>query len=112
MLVLHISSFDNFLFMFDHILFGGSPDDWESFLHYLACLLEDQDISWHEETVSPSAIFKNKDCHLPKESVRFSLFLINLLLKKFLYSIHTPAKPHGIDLIFSLRNAFKLHCPL
>ncbi|CAA6661843.1 unnamed protein product [Spirodela intermedia] len=47
------------------------PDDWESFLHYLACLLEEQDMSSLTETITGPVGFKGTDvrkhCHFPDD---------------------------------------------
>ncbi|CAA7398214.1 unnamed protein product [Spirodela intermedia] len=47
------------------------PDDWESFLHYLACLLEEQDMSSLTETITGPVGFKGTDvrkhCHFPED---------------------------------------------
>lgn len=53
----------------------GSPDDWEGFLHYLACLLEDGSI-WSDEAVNdpvhPPKFVNCKVSHLTDEQVNVS----------------------------------------
>lgn len=51
----------------------GSPDDWECFLHYLGCLLED-DSNWVNgvlnDPIPPPKFMDCKLSHLTDEMVR------------------------------------------
>lgn len=53
-------------------LSSGSPDDWESFLHYLGCLLED-DSNWCnvvlDNSISPTKLMDCKISHLADDMV-------------------------------------------
>lgn len=56
----------------DMFLSSGSPDDWECFLHYLGCLLED-DSNWSNGVLSdpihPPKFIDCKLSHLADEVV-------------------------------------------
>jgi len=61
-----------FSFSIDVVSSFGSPDDWEGFLHYLGCLLEDDSI-WCDEAandpVHPPKFVNCKVSHLTEEQV-------------------------------------------
>lgn len=73
----HVFQTINFFYL------SGSPDDWECFLDYLGCLLED-DSSWcngaDTDPIHPS---KSADCkltHLSDEVVHISILALHILL--------------------------------
>lgn len=70
------------------LLLSASPDDWECFLHYLGCLLED-DSSWCNSTVNdpihPPKFVECKFSQLGDETVK--LYSSQHLKSIFLFSM-------------------------
>ena len=84
-------------------LWSGSPDDWECFLHYLGCLLED-DQSWcngpsSEPSCPPKSVVKPS--HVTDDVVSDLLF--NAPIYAILW-MHNPT----IRLSGALRRSFKM----
>lgn len=69
----------------------GSPDDWECFLHYLGCLLED-DSNWCNRAITdpiyPSKFVECKISNLTDEMVHITLSLIVFFLPLKIEVVH------------------------
>ncbi|KAH1196959.1 N-terminal acetyltransferase B complex auxiliary subunit NAA25 [Glycine max] len=64
---------------------GSLPDDWESFLHYLGCLLEDESI-WCDETVNdpvhPPKFVNDQVSHLTDEQFDGQISIASACVQK------------------------------
>lgn len=86
-----IQGFDMMFFFSGHFIFiywfwtlilflsSGSPDDWECFLHYLGCLLED-DSNWcnrdNTDPIHPLKFVECKISSLADEMVQITLLFV------------------------------------
>ncbi|XP_078445054.1 tetratricopeptide repeat (TPR)-like superfamily protein isoform X2 [Wolffia australiana] len=68
------------------------PDDWGSFLHYLGCLLEDPDMSGFQDTVSSTAVLKNKDVcrrsHLSEDLFEERLAIASSFIRQLMLKVN------------------------
>ncbi|KAL2955932.1 hypothetical protein AAZX31_18G056400 [Glycine max] len=80
-----------------HKILESCPDDWESFLHYLGCLLEDESI-WCDETVNdpvhPPKFVNDQVSHLTDEQKLQADTINNLIRCPYLATIEIERRKH------------------